>query len=252
MQHLQVTDLHHRARIAAAAGLGLVFAVVLLSAAIRLGQIATPRLDTGVLSVLRACHRIAASLEVVAAAWLGWFAWRTRAARPILARGIAVAVSITIALSVLGIVAGREPPPVAAAGNLLGGLSLLAVFAWALGVLRGRAARVATVVAGIGAALLTAQCLLGARISIFPAAASSPALPAHAMLGIVLAAGTAWLALRSERGRIRIAGFGFAILVPVAGFTALQYESSAVAAFAHAFATALFVVAAAYTRFRPT
>lgn len=235
----------------AAAGLALVFAVVLLSAAIRLGQAATPPLGEGTLLILRALHRAAASLEVVAAAWLGWFAWRVRAERPALARGVGLAVAITVALSVLGIVAGRTPVPAAAAGNLLGGLALVAVFAWILGFLRRSAGRAAGHVAGAGGMLLAIQCLLGARLAVFPAAAASPALPAHAMLGILLACGAVLLARRIGHARQRSAGFALALLVPLAGFTALHFEHSAAAAFAHAVVAALLIVAAAYTRLRP-
>ena len=244
-------DRERRVQTVVAAGLALVFAVVLLSAAIRLGQAAVPRLGEGMLLMLRALHRAAASLEVLAAAWLAWFAWRVRAERPALARGVALAVFITVALSVLGVVAGRTPPPAAAAGNLLGGLALAAVFAWILGVLRQPTGRAADyVVAGV-AVLLAVQCLLGARLAVFPAAAASPALPAHAMLGILLACGAAWFARGIGHARLRSAGFTLALLVPLAGFTVLHFEHSAGAAFAHAIVAALLVVAAAYTRLRP-
>lgn len=238
-------------RTVAAAGLALVFAVVLLSAAIRLGQAAAPPMGEGTLLLLRGFHRTAASLEVLAAAWLGWFAWRARTERPALARSVALAVAITVALSVLGIVVGRTPPPAAAAGNLLGGLALAAVFAWILGGLRRSDGRAADYVVGGGVVLLVVQCLLGARLAVFPAAAVSPALPAHAMLGIILACSAAWLARRIGRVPYRAAAFALALLVPLAGFTALQFEHSAAAAFAHAIVAALLVVAAAYTRLRP-
>lgn len=234
-----------------AAGLALVFAVVLLSAAIRLGQAAAPPMDEGMLMLLRGFHRAAASLEVLAAAWLAWFAWRVRSERRALAHGVALAAVITVALSVLGIVVGRTPPPPAAAGNLLGGLALAAVFAWILGGLRRSDGRAEDYVVGGGVVLLVVQSLLGARLAVFPAAAASLALPAHAMLGIILACGAAWLARRIGRVPYRAAGFALALLVPLAGFTALHFEHSAAAAFAHAGVAALLVIAAAYTRLRP-
>lgn len=235
----------------AAAGLALVITVVLLSVAIRVGQAATPPMGEGMLLLLRGIHRTAASLEVLAAAWLGWFAWRARTERPALARSIAFAVAITAALSVLGIVAGRTPAPPAAAGNLLGGLALAAVFAWILGQLRRSDGPAADYVVGGGVVLLAVQCLLGARLAVFPAAAASPALPAHALLGIILACGAAWLARRIGRQQNRAAGYALSLLVPLAGFTALHFEHSAAAAFAHAIVAALLIVAAAYTRLRP-
>jgi len=246
-----VIDRERRVRNVAAAGLALVFAVVLLSAAIRLGQAAAPPMGEGMLLLLRGFHRAAASLEVLAAAWLGWFAWCARTERPALAMRAALAVAITVALSVLGIVSGRAPPPAAAAGNLLGGLALTAVFAWILGGLRRPDGRAADYGVGGGVVLLVVQCLIGARLAVFPAAAASPALPAHAMLGILLACGAAWLARRIGRVRVRAAAFALALLVPLAGFTALHFEHSAAAAFAHAIVAALLVVAAAYTRLRP-
>jgi hypothetical protein len=247
-----VTGIERRAGNAIGAGLALVLAVVLLSAAIRLGQSAEPPLKDGLLLVLRGFHRAAASLEVLVAAWLSWVAWQVRAQRPALARGVALAAALTIALSVLGVLAGRTPPPGAAMGNLLGGLALAAVFAWLLGEYRTPEGRGAGRGAWIGMLLIAAQCVLGARLAVFPGAAYSAALPAHAVLGILLAAGGTWLALRISALPRRRLGVVFALLVPVAGFTALHYEGSAAAAFAHAAVAALFVTAAAYIRLRPT
>jgi hypothetical protein len=247
-----VTRATDSAERAAAAGLTLVLAVVLLSAAIRLGQAAAPPLDPAILLVLRGFHRTAASLEVLVAAWLSWVAWQMRARRPALARGVALAAALTIVLSVLGIFAGRTPPPGAAMGNLLGGLALAAVFAWLLGESRSPAGRAAGRGAWIGLLLIAAQCVLGARLAVFPGAASSAALPAHAMLGILLAAGGVRLARGTPHLPRRRMGIALALLVPIAGFTALHYEDSSAAAFAHAAAAALLVAAAAYGRLRST
>ncbi|MBI1943652.1 MAG: hypothetical protein HYS35_08285 [Betaproteobacteria bacterium] len=225
--------------------------VLYASAAIRLGQTAAPPLDAGTLSALRAAHRAAASLEVIVALWLGWLAWRARREQPLLARGAWLVLALTAALSALGVAAGRTPPPAAALGNLLGGLALAAAFAWVLGRLRNRASPAGVGVARLGAPLLAAQCLLGAALSILPGASASAALPAHGMLGIVLASAAIWLALRSAPAVRRATGFALALLVPVAGFTALHFERSSAAAFAHAAAAALVVIAASYARFRP-
>src|SRR6185369_2380539 len=96
-----------RLAILASAGLGLVLLVVLVSVAIRLGQAATPPLGAGAMLALRAMHRSAASLEVLVVLWLAWLAWRGRSARPAFARGGALALAITLFLSVLGIAAGQ-------------------------------------------------------------------------------------------------------------------------------------------------
>lgn len=231
-------------------GLALVVVVIYVSAAIRLGQAAMPPIDTRTLSVLRAVHRTAASLEVIVALWLGWLAWRARGEQPDVARGVALALALTIALSVLGIAGGQTPPPAAALGNLLGGLALAAAFAWVLGRLGEPASQASVRFAQLGAALLAAQCLLGASLAILPGARASAALPAHGMLGIVLASAALWLALRSAPPARRAAGFALALLVPVAGFTALHFEHSSAAAFAHAAFASLLVIAAAHARFR--
>ena len=236
-----------RLAILAAAGLGLVLLVVLVSVAIRLGQSAAPPLGASAMLALRVVHRTAASLEVLVMLRLTWLAWRGRGERPAFARGAALALAITLALSVLGIAAGQSPPPLAVLGNLMGGLALAATFAWLAGSLYPGAAVASARLVALATALIAVQCLLGARLAIFPGAASSPALPAHAELGLVLAAALAWLALRGGRPARRAAGLGVALIVPLAGLNALQFDSL-VAAFAHAAAAALFVIAAAWMR----
>jgi hypothetical protein len=130
IKFFEVGAAHHagmterRVALAARLGLGLVLAVVVAAAAIRLGWTLTP---------IRAVHRVAASLEVLVVAWLGWMAWRARAERPQLFRVALLAIGLTVLLSALGIVAGQDPPPAAATANLLGGLALTAAFAWILG-----------------------------------------------------------------------------------------------------------------------
>jgi len=190
---------------------------------------------------VRVVHRAAASLEVVAALALVWLAWR---------RTLVVA-ALTVFLSVLGIAAGREPPPLAALGNLLGGLALAAVFAWLLGRARGRSAQPASRVAHVVAALVALQCALGAWVSIFARDTVSWALVAHAELGLMLAAGFAWLALRLATAAQRYALLGLALAVPVAGLSAISGQALA-ASLAHAAAVALLVAAAAYAHARLT
>jgi hypothetical protein len=236
-----------RLAVLASAGFGLVLVVVMISVAIRLGQVATPPLGAGAMSALRAIHRSAASLEVLVVLWLAWLAWRGRAAQPAFMRGAAHALAITLFLSVLGIAAGQSPAPLAAYGNLLGGLALAVNFAWLAGRLRGNDAGASTLFIRLGVAVLALQCMLGARLAVFEGAAGSPALPAHAIVALLLASGLFWLpALRSGRPAWRKAGIGLAVIVLLTGFTALQLEFSRTAAFAHAAAVALLVAAAAY------
>lgn len=211
---------------AAALGLALVLAVAVAAAAIRLG------IGSG---GLRIVHRIAASLEVLVALWLGWLAWRSRAARPDLFAAALVALALTALLSVVGVFGGRQPPPAAAAANLLGGLALAAAFAWILGrTVPGTfsAKRVLTPFLGV----VAVQVALGAWLAVVDRFGA--VLPAHAMLALALALGLGWAGGKA----LGVA----AIAVLLAGFTALHYEYSAAAALVHAAAAALLVASSAY------
>lgn len=210
-----------RERLAAALGVALVFLVVVAAAGIRL--------DTGIPG-LRVVHRIAASLEVVVVLWLAWMAWRRRA--------VQVALGLTALLSVIGIMGGQQPPPAIAAANLLGGLALAAVFAWLLGKSGSDPDSRGWGLTPIFALLLALQAALGAWLSIV--ALYGAALPAHAMLGLILAALLSWFV----RDRPLVAAL--ALAAPLAGFTALHYEYSALAALAHAVAAAALLAGGAY------
>lgn len=193
-------------------GLGLVLAVVIAAAAIRLG------IGAG---WLRPVHRVAASLEVLVMLWLLWVAWR----RP----AVWVAAALTVTLSVAGIIGGRDPGPMLSAVNLLGGLALAATFAWILGALKNNRGQTPILL------LLALQVSLGAAVSIYDASL----LPLHGMLAVLLAALLLWL----SRGLLVPA---LAIAAPLAGFTSLHYDSSALAALAHAIAAAALVAGASY------
>ena len=223
-----------RFALAAATGLSLVLLVIVVSVAIRL--------DSGPLGALRGVHRTAASLEVLAALALLWLAWRK--ALPVLV--------LTAFLSVLGIAAGQDPPLPAATSNLLGGLALAAAFAWALGRAHGRAARRAGRIAHAAAALFAVQCALGAWLSLYAEEIWSWALAAHAMLGLALAAGAAWLALRLARTAQRLALLGAALAAPAAGGVSALFGQPLGAMLAHAAAAAALVAAAAYAHSRLT
>ena len=205
--------------LAAGLGLALTLAVVIAAAGIRL--------DTGIAG-LRIIHRVAASLEVAAVLWLAWIARRQPAAL--------AALALTAILSAVGIVGGQQPAPAIAAINLLGGLALLALFAWIL----GRAApgtfsgkRFLAPFAGV----VAVQVALGAWLAIV--GRYGAVLPAHAMLALVLAMGLGWAGGKALGAA--------AIAVVLAGFTALHYEYSATAALVHAAAAALLVVSSAYS-----
>jgi hypothetical protein len=217
-----------------AGGLALVLVVIAVSVAIRL--------EAGPLDALRVVHRAAASLEFLVMLGLAWLAWR---------RAVPVIV-LTVFLSVLGILAGQNPPPFAASGNLLGGLALAAAFAWLLGRGRGRAPRAAPGAVHAAASLFAAQCALGAWLSIYAEEIWSWALLAHAVLGVALAAGAAWLALRLARAAPRFALLGAALAAPAAGAASALFGQPLAASLAHAAAGALLVAAAAYAHARLT
>lgn len=213
----------------ALAGLFLVLVVVLAAASLRLA---------GSDALVRAVHRVAASLEVIVAAWLAWLAWRARRVEP----ALGLALVLTIALSVLGIAAGRNPSEPQAMGNLLGGLALAAAFAWLAGD-AGEKRALTPVFAPVLLALLFVQAVLGSRLSIH-ARYEMPALPAHAMLGLALAVLLGWFApgrFRRHGKRVLVLAIGTLL----AGFTALHYEYSATAALVHAGAAALLIAATA-------
>lgn len=238
-----------RLRAIAGAGLALVLVVVLASAAIRLGSGSSSILSFlggAQVAAVRAVHRVAASLEVIVALWLGWRVWRLRGEYP--ARAAMVVLALTLLLSIIGIVGGRNPSPLLALGNVLGGLALVAAFAWLLGALSWRRVSIAGPLAAVVGALLALQLLIGARLTIFGHAGPA-ALPAHIYGGLVLALLLGWLALSRVGGAAGKLLFMLAVLAPAAGFTALQYEYSGMAALAHA-ASAAFLVAAA-ARFLP-
>lgn len=207
-------------------------AVVLAAAGIRLGW-----------PGLRVMHRTAASLEVLVVLWLALLAWRTRPRQPALWRAALLAVAISIVLSLIGIATGQNPPPPAAAANLLGGLALTAVFAWIL----GRSAKKGSVPvpALVLALLIAVQLSLGAWLAVFDRFAA--ALPAHGLLAVVLVPLIGWFALARLRGGAGKALFALALAAPLAGFTSLQFESSPGAALAHAAAAAALLTACAWT-----
>ena len=225
-----------------AASLALTLVVVLTSAAIRLGTVPPAQLAESAVLVVRGAQRVAASLAALLVLLLAW-----RARRSSISQGAYGAAGIVLALSLLGVLAGTSPPPLAALGNLLGGLTLAAVLAWLLGREEGRPARPART-RGIAVAILflAVQCVVGARLAIFAQELWSWPLLLHALLGTALASGAAWLALRTENAARRFALLGLALAVPAAGAASALFELPLAATLAHAGASALLVSALAY------
>lgn len=223
----------------AGAGLGFVIVVVIASAAIRLGAETFP---PEVILVLRGAHRTAASLEALVILALLWTAWRSRL--------VLAATALTLMLSVVGVLAGRNPPAGAALVNVLGGLALAACFAI---LLKGKAVEAAE--AGWRNAvptpvyffpLLALQVLLGAIASVVVKDVVSFTVLVHALLGTALAVHIARAALHMDRPLLRFGLLLPALVVPAAGFGAALFGVPPGGALAHAAAVALLVSAAAF------
>jgi heme A synthase len=241
------------ARLAGAALL-LVSAVVVVSAAIRLGQVAREPLSASSLLALRGVHRVSASLDAIAVFALSWFAWRARATRSSLARAALIALALTLGLSALGVVGGKEPGPHIALGNLLGGLALAVSLAWVLGLLQRAPQGAAPArLARAALALAAAQCALGGWIALLATELWSWPLAIHVLLGVLLALGAlrigAALGARGERRAALLVLFP-ALAAPAAGVLTALFDAPFGIALAHAAAAAALLIALAYTRAR--
>lgn len=227
----------------AGAGLGFVIVVVIASAAIRLGAETFP---PEVILVLRGAHRTAALLEALVVLLLLWTAWRSRLVLAIAA--------LTLLLSVVGVLAGRNPPAGAALVNILGGLALAGCFS---ALLAGQGAGVASRRSGQEGnraltpiyffPMLALQALLGAIASVLVKEVVSWTVLMHALLGIALAAFVTRGALRLHEPLLRSGLLLLALVVPAAGFGAALFGLPAAGSLAHAAAVALLVSAAAFS-----
>lgn len=213
----------------AGASLALVLVVIVASAAIRLsGQ------DLGAyLPLVRGTHRVSASLATLLILAAGLLAWRDGRRR--LAAAI---VLLTLGLSALGAATGIGPPPWAQAGNLLGGLLLAALLAALLGRGEWRVHPVLLLVA--------IQACLGAWIAVFAEELWTPVMLAHALLGLGLAAGAAWLGARQGRLLLLL----LAPAVPASGAASALLGLPLGATLAHSTSVALLLCAAAYAHAR--
>lgn len=207
----------------AAAGLALVLVVIFASAAIRH---ASQELQS-YLPLVRGTHRVSASLATLLILAVGWLAWR--GGRRLLAAAL---VTLTAALSVLGAATGIAPPPWAQAGNLLGGLLLAALLAWLLG------SRESPAPVWVFVAL---QACLGAWIAIFSEELWTPVLLLHVALGLALAAGAAWIAVRQGLAWLAL----LAVTVPASGAAAALFGLPLGAMLAHSASVTLLVCGAA-------
>lgn len=219
-----------------AASLVLVLVVVFASAVIRL---AGDEIGSA-LVLVRGLHRVAASAAALTILAAGWYAWRE--GRRAMA---AIGVALMLALSVLGAATGTKPPPLAAAGNLFGGLLLAALLAWQLGRERRRGGEP---LLHLLAALVALQVLAGAWNTIFEAETWTLVLVGHATLGLAISATLGWRALGARDWAL----MALAAAAPLAGFASALLGAPALAALAHAVAAALLVIAVAWAHGRLT
>jgi hypothetical protein len=220
-----------------AASLALVLIVLFASAVIRM---AAEELGAA-LAVVRGVHRVAASAAALTILGAGWSLWR--AGRRAMAAAL---VTLMLALSALGAATGTQPPRLAAAGNLLGGLALAALLAWLAGRERRRGGEPLVHAA---AALAALQALLGAWSSIFEKDETwTLALLGHATLGFATAGLLGWIALRARAWGL----LAFACAAPLAGLVSGLLDAPPGPALAHAMSAALLVAAAGYAHGRLT
>lgn len=217
-----------------ATSLALVLVVLFASALIRMAAV-----ELGAaLAVVRGVHRVAASAAALTIIGAGWQLWRA-GRRPM----AAALVALMLALSVLGAATGTEPPPLAAAGNLLGGLALAALLAWLLG--RERRQGGEPLLHAV-AALTAVQAGLGAWNSIFEEQTWTLVLLGHASVGLATAGLLAWVALRARQWIL----LAIACAAPLAGLVSGLLDAPLAPSLAHAATAALLVAAAAYAHAR--
>jgi cytochrome c oxidase assembly protein subunit 15 len=77
-----------------------------------------------------AVHRAAAMLFGAGMLWLLWRAWRARREAPALLRDTAIALALTLALTVLGLYTPMPRFPLVTLANVTGGMLLLALLGW--------------------------------------------------------------------------------------------------------------------------
>jgi len=233
-------------------GLRASLAVALLTTLVVVGASAYIRfVETGgaaALPVARGLHRVSATLAAIAVIVAFVLAWRLRNA-PLRSLTISALV-LTLSLAAIGIAFGTTPPPVARAGNLLGGLALAGVLAFTLGRLGpaledAHTVRLARRALGLG----IAQALLGAWLAAHPGAGPDAVLLGHVLLGLASAA----LALR---GGLRLFGavpaLGVALCLaalagPLAGTASALFELPPAVALLHPVAAATLLALLALT-----
>ena len=169
------------ARVSAIA-MGLVFVVIVASAYLRLTQAglgcadwpacygaATTEADP-LASLVRGTHRVAASAVGFLVVLITVVCWSLGRQRPAQALVAALLAALTVLLALLGRASTGTHLPAVTLGNLLGGVTMLALLWWlrlqvTVTATAPKADRVIAMWAGVGLVLLVAQISLGALVS---------------------------------------------------------------------------------------
>lgn len=214
-------------------GLGAVLVLIVVAASATIRLSAT---DAGAtVAIARGVHRAAASLAAIVVLAVAFIA-------PPGAKAAAIGtLALTLALSIVGWVAGTHPPLAAALFNQVGGIALAALLAW----LAGRAAPVhaqgVRALARVALGLAALQALGGVSIAALWKSAPLAVYLMHAACGLAAAACLAALAA-AQRSVVLLA---LAFAAPALGIAASLMAPSAAAQAAHAFAAAALLAAAA-------
>ncbi len=223
------------------------------------------RAQPGAVSAVRLVHRLSAS---IVGALVLLIAYLASVQRPPMRSDIALSaalVVLTVFLAVLGRWSRSSQGPLVTLGNLLGGMTLLALLHWmALRTSRAQASAVdaglVTPVAGAALALALAGVALGALVSGSHAVSAAHAASggmlgsAHLLSGMLVLVLTGMLALHpaargSGRG-IGVAAFTLAMTQALTGWISARFDYPLAAALAHNLLAALLLIALVTTAYR--
>lgn len=160
-------------------GFACVVVIAAASAFLRVHGYGEPVVAEIVIDAVRGAHRVAAILAGLAILALAGLAFERRGARADLAITAAL-LALTIALAWVGRSSAGSPHPAVAVTNLLGGFALAGLLWWLR--VRQSGARISSRLALAALALIVAQIVLGAALSI--SRVGTPFLVAHGLLGL--------------------------------------------------------------------
>jgi hypothetical protein len=231
-------------------------AVIAASASIRLGTRIDGDAARESTHAARLVRQSAGALTALGVLSLAIGSFAVRAMRGMYAPWALGALALTAALSGVGLVAGREPPPAAAFANQFGGLLLAGILGWMLGLLRarpmGRRSGDPYRLACAALAIALAQAALGGAIATLLSDPPVIVLLLHAAAGLAAAACILAVAIGCGGVSGTLLAASSAAVLGIGVLSAIHAPSSALQV-GHAFGGALLLTAAAYAcgRFDP-